>query len=425
MTTQAVRPVSWRRNLYVLCLAQFLVLTGFQVIFPFLPLYLRDLGIDNVDEAAIWAGILGAGTSFLAGIMSPIWGALADRHGRRVMVIRALFANAVLMALMGLSATVWQLLALRMGIGLLGGSVAAITALLSVSVPPENLGSSLGLAQSAYYVGSSTGPLLGGFLADRIGFRPVFAITALLLVFAGVLVVWFVREDFQRPTAGAGKARIDPLAGLRLLRQSGPLKTLALVLFLIQFTTFIILPVLPLYVANLGVTQDVASISGLIVALTSLVAAVCSSQIGRLADRLGYKRVLLACAVGAGLAYLPQAFVRDAWQLLAFRAVLGVFIGGLLPTTNALIARQTPRSRRGSAYGLTGSVQFLGSALGPLLGGFIAAGFGIPTVFLVITACMVVMVLVVSAGVSDAVVEDSPAPASAETPRPARAMNEH
>ena len=97
--------------------------------------------------------------------------------------------------------------------------------------------------------------------------------------------------------------------------------------------------------------------------------------------------------LGAALTTLPQAFAGSFWVFLAERFGVGCFIGGILPTANALVGRMVPREQRGTVYGMTASATFLGNSLGPLTGGGLAAAVSIRFVF-VVTALVLLATLI-------------------------------
>lgn len=353
---------------------------GFSFVFPFIPLYVRELGATETAAAARWAGAISAASAVTMALAQPFWGSLADRHGRRVMVLRSLAAAGVTLALMGFARQPWQLLVLRLLQGALTGTVAASNALVATSVPRERLGASLGLMQVALYGGTSVGPLMGGVIADRFGYRaPCFAAGGLLLL-SVLFVVGFVHESFTPPPADARRPGV--LAETRELMAVPGLAFLMAVTFLIQYGNSAVSPILALFVHELSSGTNAASMSGAILAGTGVASAVAAVVIGRLADRLGHRRILLVCLFGAALACVPQAWVRSVGELFAWRLVLGLFLGGLMPSAHALFASLVPAARRGSAFGLGGTAASLANAAGPLSGAFLAGAVGLNAVFI-------------------------------------------
>ena len=175
----------WKKNLYVVFFAEMIVVTGMTFVIPFLPFYVKELGISNMEQAARWSGWLMGAPALAMIIVSPIWGSLADRVGRKPMIERAIFGGAISVFMMALATNVYQLLIIRIIQGVLTGTIAACTALVSASSPSRKMGFSLGLLQTGFFLGNFLGPLLGGISADILGFRNSFRITAALLFIAG------------------------------------------------------------------------------------------------------------------------------------------------------------------------------------------------------------------------------------------------
>ena len=159
------------------------------------------------------------------------------------------------------------------------------------------------------------------------------------------------------------------------------------VLFMAQFSTRAVQPLVTVFVQELvGQRPDLATLGGVAFSVTGLAGMIAVPLIGKHSDEIGYRRVLLICLAGATLTSLPQAFAGSYWAFVVERFGVGLFIGGILPTANALIGRMVPRSDRGTVYGMTASATFLGNSMGPLTGGAIAASFGLRWVFLITAA---------------------------------------
>ena len=374
---------TWRRNLAAAWTGQLLAMVGFSFAFPFIPLYVQELGISDPHEVEMWAGLLAFAAGASMAISAPVWGALADRYGRKSMVLRSTLGGAVLVAAMGLAGSVEQLFVLRFLQGTVTGVTAASASLVASFTPRERVGFALGTMQMSIFSGYSLGPLLGGIIADRVGFRYSFFLTGGMLALGGLVVLFFVQEGARQPR-GEGRERESMFAGLAGIVRQPPLLALIAVVLAIQGTSNMVSPLFPLFVQELTPGgRSVASTVGLILGVAGIVSAFSALAIGRVSDRLGHRRVLAVCALGAGLSYLPQSLSTDPSQLLVLRALLGFFVGGMLPSANALIALQAPREAQGAAFGLSSTASALGHALGPLLGAVLATTLGLRSVFVV------------------------------------------
>ena len=362
---------------------QFIMTLSFTILSPIMPLFLPDLGVTNPRAIDLWAGILNGVTPFVAAFVSPLWGRMADRRGRKQALLRSTFAIGVFTALMGVSANVWQFFAARALMGAFAGFSAASIALVATQVPEQRLGYSLGWLSTGQLVGGLVGPVLGGGIADLTGsYRVPFYATSAITFVAFLLVIVLVAE--QRGSGQAAKRKLPLLTTLRLLLRAGGLLPLFFVLLLAQFAVRTVQPVVTLFVQELtGNVASVATLAGFAFSVTGLADVIASPFLGKRSDVIGYRRVLLIALLGATLTTLPQAFAGNFWVFLAERFGVGCFIGGILPTANALVGRMVPREQRGTVYGMTASATFLGNSLGPLTGGGLAAAVNIRFVFVV------------------------------------------
>jgi DHA1 family multidrug resistance protein-like MFS transporter len=378
----------WQSTLWAMVGIQFVMTMAFSMLTPIMPLFLPELGVHSTAAIDIWAGILSGVTSFIAAFASPVWGRVADQHGRKLMLVRSSLAIGFFAALMGLSGNVWEFFGARALMGIFAGFSSSAIALVASQVPESRLGYSLGWLSTGQLVGSLVGPIMGGALADLTGsYRIPFYLTS-ATIFAALGLVWYgVHEEFVRP--GKGKAGASLLAGLIALVRSPTLLALFFVLLMAQFGVRTVQPIVTLYVKEMvGDLPNLATLAGIAFSITGVANVISAPFLGNRSDTIGYRRVLLIALLGATLTTLPQAFTHNYWVFTAERFAVGLFIGGLLPTANALVGRLVPRSDRGTIYGMTSSAMFMGNSLGPLLGGFLAAGLGLSWVFLMTGAVL-------------------------------------
>lgn len=388
----------WKLTLYAVWVGEMLALIGFSSRVPFLPFYLGELGVSNVDDQALWAGGVNAAGAAAMALTAPLWGLLADRYGRKPMLLRGLFGGAIVVALMGFATAPWQLVALRVAEGTLTGTVAAATALIATSAPRPRLGYALGMVQTAVFAGAAGGPLLGGIAYDSLGPRGTFVLAGAMLGAGGVIVALFARERLaprpRSPRADVGRWQRLQTSGAFLF--SVAMMTMLAAIFVIRLTAMGMQPVLPLFIAELTPDNpDVATIAGFVLGAAGFTSALAAAYLGRLGDRAGHRRVLGISLVAAGLFYLPMAIVREPWQLALLQALLGVAAGGLIPSANALIAHLTPVERRGAVFGLTAALSGLGGFVGPLLGAGLATTLGFRSTFIAAGALLLALAVLV------------------------------
>lgn len=361
---------------------------AFGFVLPFLALYLKELHVGSERAVVLWSGALVSGTAIALALASPVWGVLADRRGRRLMVLRAMLIGGVLIAAMSLVQNPVQFLVLRILQGAFTGTVAASTALVATIVPRDRLASSMGLLQTSAYLGIAGGPPLGGLVAEAVGIRGTFVVAGAFLIAAGAAVWLFVHEHYEPAT----ERRRGFWRSVRLGLTSPALRPLLVVLFLIQVSSAIVFPILPLVVEHLARPGDPVKLyAGLAFGATAIFNALAAVGYSRFVDRSGFRRILIYGCFGAAAFFLPQAFAANVGQLLLLRAGLGVFFGALIPATNALVALVTPRQTHGTAFGLSSSVTALGTAVGPLLGSAIAASFGLSSIFIATAAVLALL----------------------------------
>jgi len=393
---------TWQRNLYTLWVAELVAIAGFTVVIPFLPYYVQELGVTELEQVELWSGLLFASKAIAMAIFSPIWGSVADRYGRKLMVERAMFSGAVLMGAAGFVRNVQQLMVLMILQGCLTGTIAAATTLVASSVPRQRSGHALGLLQMAVYSGASAGPLLGGLVADHFGYRAAFVVTGALLFLAGITVAIFVREEFEPSHHEAGSRKGDFWLGVKAVFRSRELLVVLGIELMMRLGTRIMGPLLPLFVQTLapGGTR-VASLVGLITGLGAATSAAGAVLLGRASDRFGYRTVLLTCVLGTAVVYIPQFFVTTPVQLLILQAAAGVAMGGGLAAIGALLANLSPEGHQGAVYGLDWSAVSAANGLGPMIGVAVAVGLGLRAPFLFAAGVYGLAALMVMAAVSN------------------------
>ncbi len=370
---------SWRKTLYITWTAETVAMLGFSFVLPFLPFYIQELGIKDLHQVAIWAGVLGTAPALGLIISAPIWGMLADRFGRKIMVERAMFAGGILLILMGLAKNVQQLFWLRIIQGLSTGTITAAIALVASAIPRERSGFGLGLMQSSVFTGASLGPLIGGLAADFWGYKTSFFVAGAIIFSAGIMVFLGVKEKFIPPKIPQKK---DKTKKRKISLRNNLLPVFA-ILFLIQLAGTIVIPIFPLFVQKLASSSiHLASTTGLILALSGIVSAFAAVTIGKFSDKIGYKNILVFATIFAGLFCILQSLAQNTFQLLWYRVAFGLAVGGVIPTVNAMINLNTSRNDVGKTFGTSSSISAAGSTLGPIIGGTIASLFTIQTPFI-------------------------------------------
>ena len=389
----------WKQNLYVVGIAQFMGFCSLAFVMSFLPLYIKTLGVTDPGSAAVWSGILMGTAAFFAAISGPVWGSIGDRRGRKAMVERVLLANTVLISFMAFASSPWHLLILRSFQGALGGFAAASIALVTSITPEGRIGFALGFYQFAMTAGVALGPLLGGYLADTLSFSAAFLVMAGLSLASVILVRFYVYEKFTPPKPNQKSQGF--FETLKHLLSNRTLLAMLMVNFMVQYSLVIATPIIPLFIQSLDPgSSRITTMTGLIIAAGGTASALSAIFLGKLSDRIGHRKILIICALGAAAANLLQVPVSSTWQFLALRIIGGLFTGGMLPSSNALISNLIPSEHRGTAFGVATSFSLLGNVFGPISGGLLGASqLGYRGVFSITAGMLLLTTLWIKAAV--------------------------
>ncbi|CAI1813251.1 multidrug efflux MFS transporter MdtG [Serratia fonticola] len=386
----AAEPINWQRNLFITWLGCFLTGAAFSLIMPFLPLYVEALGVTGHQSLNMWSGLVFSITFLFSAIASPFWGSLADRRGRKLMLLRSSLGMGIVMVLMGMAQNIWQFLALRAVLGLLGGFIPNANALIATQVPRHRSGWALGTLSTGGVSGALIGPLIGGLLADQYGLRPVFFITATVLFICFLLTLFCVREQF---TPVQKKDMLHARQVFASLKSPKLILSLFITTMIIQIATGSIAPILTLYVRELaGNISNLAFVSGLIASVPGVAALMSAPRLGKLGDRIGPERILVFMLVISVLLLIPMAFVQAPWQLGVLRFLLGAADGALLPAVQTLLIYNCTNQVAGRIFSYNQSFRDIGNVSGPLLGAAVSASYGFRAVF-----CMTALVVLFNA----------------------------
>ncbi len=374
----------WRRNMYVCLFGSFTNVTAMTLLLPFLPIYVEHLGVKSHAAIVQWSGIA-YGVSFLgAGVLAPVWGRFADMYGRKLILMRASLAMAICMSLIGVSQNIWQLVALRLLAGLLGGYASGAVVLVATQTPKERAAWALGTLSTGTMAGTLLGPLIGGVLPGLIGLRETFFLTGAAIFVAFIATCLLIHED---PASIPGRAR--RVAGAwSMIPDRRPIVAMLVTAMLLMLAAMSIEPIITVYVAQLVPEESVVFTAGLVMAASAVGSVLAAPKLGRLADRVGPWNLVIGSLVVCGVLLVPQAFVTNAWQLIVLRFLMGMSLAGLLPSINATIRHNVPAGGAGMILGYSTSAQYAGQVLGPLAGGFAGGHFGMRSVFLATTVIM-------------------------------------
>lgn len=387
---------TWQRNLYILAFVQLVSAVGFSSVFPYLPLYAEELGSSTGMSIELLTGLVFSAQAFTMMITAPIWGALADRHGRKMMVIRATLGGGAAICLMAFVTSAEQLVLLRAVQGALSGVMGALTALVAANVPRERAGYALGVLQVGMWGGVSVGPLIGGAVADNVGFQEAFIIPAALLVGASLLVWFGVEEHFEPFSRQQINAHHTGFlaAWWHVLTSQGVALTYS-ARFLSQFGRTVVMAFSALFIKELMHSEgQAATATGAALAISAVAGTISAVYLGRLGDRIGHRRVLIGAALLSALFHAPMSVSANVWQFALLLTLAGAATGGIMPTLSALLAGYTEPGEEGAVYGLESAIMASARAAGPLVGAAIVTWWGLPSIYLASGAIFIVMTVI-------------------------------
>ena len=379
-----MKEISWKDNLRIAWLGSFLTGACISLVVPFMPIFVEQLGVEP-SQVTFYSGLAISVSAISAACVSPLWGILADRYGRKPMMIRAGLAMTITMGGLAFVPNVYWLLALRLLNGVFTGFVPNATALIASQVPKDKSGYALGTLSSGVVAGTLTGPFVGGMIAEVFGIRNVFLMVGGFLFLAAILTIFFIKEDFQP----VPKEKALPTKELfTSVKYPYLLFNLFATSFVIQVAAQSVGPILALYIRDLGQKENLLFVSGLIVSSMGLSSMMSSGVLGRLGDKVGNHRLLIVAQAYSALIYLLCASASTPLELGIYRFLFGLGTGALVPGINALLSRMTPKAGISRVFAFNQVFFYLGGVIGPLAGSVVAEQFGYHSVFYATAACV-------------------------------------
>ncbi|HCH39433.1 MAG TPA: multidrug transporter subunit MdtG [Enterobacter sp.] len=383
---------SWKVNLISVWFGCFFTGLAISQILPFLPLYVSQLGVSSHEALSMWSGLTFSVTFLVSAIVSPMWGSLADRKGRKLMLLRASLGMAIAILLQAFATNVWQLFLLRALMGLTSGYIPNAMALVASQVPRERSGWAISTLSTAQISGVIGGPLMGGFLADHVGLRAVFLITAVLLVVSFLVTLFLIKEGV-RPTVSKAE-RLSGRAVFASLPYPGLMISLFITTMVIQLCNGSVGPILALFIQSMAPeSNNIAFLSGMIAAVPGISALMSAPRLGKLGDRIGTGRILMATLIVAVVLFFAMSFVTTPLQLGVLRFLLGFADGAMLPAVQTLLIKYSSDRVTGRIFGYNQSFMYLGNVAGPLMGAAVSAMAGFRWVFAATAVVVLVNIL--------------------------------
>ncbi|WP_432666432.1 MFS transporter [Wukongibacter baidiensis] len=384
----------WKVNLYTLWVTQIISLMSFGLGLPFIPFYIQEMGVTDPNQIKLFTGILSTAPAVTMAIMAPIWGRLADKWGRKLMILRAMLAAVLVIGGMGLVRNVWQLVILRACQGLFTGTRTAATTFVAANTPKDRLSYALGLISSSTFIGYSIGPFIGGICAEYFGYRFSFFAGSGLMLIGFFLVLFMLVED--KSIIGIGKQQEESVDCNKEFKLFTPLiLSLLLVLFLHRVTRSVFSPYIPLFVqSTLEGTEGAAKLTGVISGTAGLATALAGLTISRLGDRVNKVKLATTLILISFCISLTLKVANSLYIFIPLYGMMFFFLGGIEPIITSTTAENTPSERRGELFGFQGLVGSLGWMVSPMLGAYISVNYSIRNILLLIPLFMFINMIV-------------------------------
>ena len=372
---------NWKRIVYTMAAIQ--IGTGISIIgvVAFIPLFLTsELGVTDPGEAAFWAGLISGVTPFFVAIAAPFWSMQADRRGPRFALSMILFILGVVIALMYFTRSPVELLILRMIQGMSGGFVAVGMSLVMNVTPKKQLTWAMGVFQASMVMGVMFGPLVGGMIADTLGYRMPFVIFCPLSFFCLAAVRLMVPKQIGQEQARERESFVKQLS---YFMKNPVVRLMVMLQFLCNCGMTGIGPILPLYIKEMmgGDAMAVATIVGIIIFIAGATSVTSSLNVSRLAKRISMPRILIIASLVTGVNFILQYLMPEVWTLGFMRGLTGFSLGMIMPLANTILASAVPAEKRTMVVGFSTSFALMGNVAGPMASGAIAMQWGYGMVF--------------------------------------------
>lgn len=371
---------AWKRTVYISFLCTFCTSFGVSQLSPILPLYFHEMGVESAEELARWAGLATGVTYLVVCLSAPFWGRMADKHGRKITLIRSSFGMAICNFIIAFQHTPEGVVFMRLIQGLVSGFYTACITLIAAETPLDHTGWALGLLASAQLSGSLVGPLIGGYIADEIGIRNDFILVGCLMLIAFILSYLFIHENY---VPNKDKVTLTFKQLKVALPEFDAIVALCITSFIYAICIMSLQPIIAVYIKGIvpPETENLGFIAGAVFSMMGLAQLVSSSPIGGLVDRIGARKVLITSLIYVGVLNIPQAYVTDVYQLAAVRFLQGLGLGGMLPALNTFLASKIDKALLGQVFAYNQSCQFFGYFIGAVCGSNLMALLGFTTLF--------------------------------------------
>lgn len=377
---------NWKRTLYLVWFIQIFSLMSFSFGLPFLPYYIQELGVTDPDKLRLFTGIVTSAPAIGMGLMAPVWGIVADRFGKKPMLLRAMLSASIILAGLGLVNSVTGVIILRAAQGFLTGTITAAVALVAGETPRERMAYALGFMSSSSFIGRTVGPAVGGILADTLGYKPSFFLGGATMLLCFFLVLFFVKESKKPQKENIGGSIKNILSILTL-----PVSMVLITIFFLRIGQSVVRPYMPLYVQQVrGTIEGSAMVTGLISAGASVMAALAAITLTGLGDRYNKKKLSILYLSAAITLSIPLILSNTLWGFGVFYALIFFMLSTVEPMLMSDTLDKVPDSKHGLLFGVRATVGSIAWAISPMIGSAVSIKWSLESVFCLIPIFFVI-----------------------------------
>jgi DHA1 family multidrug resistance protein-like MFS transporter len=385
------------RNFKIAWIGTFMAGMAFSEAMPFLALYIMQISHFNQAQVSFYAGISYAASYLVVILVSPIWGKIADQHGRKPMLLRTAAGMGIVIILLSCVTNIWQIIILRLCQGLFDGYTPSVIALIAAETPLEERSVVISKLSTGYIIGGLMGPLIGGVLATIFSIRMTFFITGIILLCVAFISVYGIQENFQKintsPTEKLASSKKESVWTV-------PILILLSATMLIQFVESAIIPYVSLMIKDLLFSEHYLTImTGIVSALPGVATAVFATFIGKMSSHFGTLKILKLCELAAIIIYALLGMTTSLMFFAGLRFLIGIANAGMTPMIQVLLSKAS--NRLSTVFSMSLSAQSLGSLAGSILGAYLSQFMPLNNLFYIASGALMISYVLLKKGELD------------------------
>ncbi|WP_367292111.1 MFS transporter [Leuconostoc mesenteroides] len=385
------------RNFKIAWIGTFMAGMAFSEAMPFLALYIMQISHFNQAQVSFYAGISYAASYLVVILVSPIWGKIADQHGRKPMLLRTAAGMGIVIILLSCVTNIWQIIILRLCQGLFDGYTPSVIALIAAETPLEERSVVISKLSTGYIIGGLMGPLIGGVLATIFSIRMTFFITGIILLCVAFISFYGIKENFQKinasPTEKLASSKKESVWTV-------PILILLSATMLIQFVESAIIPYVSLMIKDLLFSEHYLTImTGIVSALPGVATAVFATFVGKMSSHFGTLKILKLCELAAIIIYALLGMTTSLMFFAGLRFLIGIANAGMTPMIQVLLSKAS--NRLSTVFSMSLSAQSLGSLAGSILGTYLSQFMPLNNLFYIASGALMISYVLLKKGELD------------------------